>query len=404
MTGNFVSTMCVLLAAAILCGMAKAPAPVPAEPETVMQLTRDNTDFALRLYNRLAAEEGNLFLSPHSISTALAMTWAGARGDTAREMATALGFTLDQKRLHPAFAGLEAELERARRESGVTLATANALWPQQGFDFARQFLDMVEANYDAELRTLDFVRETEKARLTINGWVEEQTADRIKDLIQPGVLGPATRLVLTNAIYFKGLWKHPFKEKLTRDQSFTLAGGHRVDVPMMRIREDFGYGEADGLQLLRLPYGEGGLAMVILLPEAGGLSALEAKLDHARLGEWLAGLMIEEVDVHLPRFRFTMEFQLNAALTALGMKTAFGERADFSGMSKEPLFLSAVIHKAFVEVNEEGTEAAAATAGVVAMTAMPRPPKVFRADRPFIFMILGGGDEILFMGRTADPR
>lgn len=376
----------------------------PEEP--TMQLARDNTDFALRLYHQLGREEGNLFFSPHSISTALAMTWAGARGNTEREMALALSFTLGQDRLHPAFAGLVTELERAREQSGARLNTANALWPQQGFDFAKPFIDTVQANYDAELRPLDFAEATEEARRTINGWVEEKTENRIKELIKPGILNSYTRLVLTNAIYFKGQWQKTFDEKLTRDLPFTLASGMKVEAPMMRIEDNFQYGEADGLQLLRLVYGKGGLSMVILLPEEpGGLPALEHRLNPGQLAGWLANMRRQKVDVSLPRFRVETKYSLNQALAALGMKEAFKPTADFSAMDpKKRLFLSAVIHQAFVEVNEEGTEAAAATGAVMQVTSMPMPPKVFRVNHPFIFMITGPNDEILFMGRIEDPR
>lgn len=390
-----------------LFSAAQAPAGLqPSAEDSVMQLSRDNTDFALRLYHQLGQTKGNLFFSPHSISTALAMTWAGTRGATETEMAAALGFTLGQEQLHPAFAGLAARLERAREQSGAKLSTANALWPQQGFDFAKPFLDTVQANYDAELRPLDFAGATEEARRTINGWVEERTEDLIKELIKPGVLNSATRLVLTNAIYFKGQWQETFDEKRTRNLPFTLASGTKVEAPLMRNEDNFQYGEADGLNLLRLQYGKGGLSMVVLLPaDHGGLPTLEGKLNTAQLEDWLTNMRRQKVDVSLPRFRVETKYELNEALAVLGMKEAFKPTADFSGMDPEKrLFLSAVIHQAFVEVNEEGTEAAAATGAVMQVTSMPMPPKVFRADHPFIFMIMGPNDEILFMGRVEDPR
>jgi serpin B len=395
-------TICLGLGSATQARAETAP---PTE-ESAMQLVRDNTDFALRLYSQLGREEGNIFFSPHSISTALAMTWAGARGDTETELARALGFTLGQKHLHPAFAALAAGLERAGEESEVILRTANALWPQQGFDFAEPFIATVQANYDAELRPLDFAGAAEQSRRAINQWVEEKTEDRIRELIKPGVLNSATRMVLTNAIYFKGRWSEPFNEEVTRDQPFTLPSGSTVDVPLMHLEEDFQYGEAEGLQLLRLEYGEGGLAMVVLLPgEPGGLPALESRLSTGQLNDWLNDMRRQNVDVYLPRWKAESQFQLNQALAALGMKQAFTTAADFSGMDpKKRLFLSAVIHQAFVEVNEEGTEAAAATGAVMALTAMPMEPKVFRADHPFIYMIMGPNDEILFMGRVVDPR
>lgn len=405
--GPIIHIIALLASLGCLCCAAQAPAGLVQAPEVLsMQLARDNTDFALRLYQKLGQGEGNVFFSPHSISTVLAMTWAGARGETEKEMATALGFTLGQDRLHPAFASQMAELERARVESGVALHMANALWPQQGFELARPFLETVRTHYDTELHPLDFVEATEESRQTINRWVEKQTEDRIKELIKPGVLNALTRLVLTNAIYFKGAWQYPFDEKLTSVLPFSVSGGTTVDVPTMRLKERFQYGEATGLQLLRMPYGKGGLSMVILLPDsAGGLPGLEARMNTGQLADWLISLRRSEVDLHLPRFRLDTKYQLGQTLAALGMEEAFKPTADFSGMDpKRRLFISAVIHQAFVEVNEEGTEAAAATGAVMQVTSMPMPPKVFRADHPFIFMIMGPNDEILFMGRVVDPR
>jgi serpin B len=400
-------TSAMLAGIVLLCCGVRVPAGLAPPPEeSTMQLARDNADFALRLYQQLGQGEGNVFFSPHSISTTLAMTWAGARGDTEKEMATALGFTLGQDRLHPAFASLAAELERAREESGVKLHTANALWPQQGFELAKPFLETVRTNYDTELQPLDFVEATEESRQAINRWVEKKTEDRIRELIKPGVLNALTRLVLTNAIYFKGDWQYPFDEKLTRALPFSVSGGTTADVPTMRLKERFQYGQATGLQLLRLPYGKGGLSMVILLPDTpGGLPGLEARLNTGQLADWLINLRRSEVDLHLPRFRLDTKYRLGQTLSALGMEEAFKPSADFSGMDpKRRLFLSAVIHQAFVEVNEEGTEAAAATGAVMQVTSMPMPPKVFKADHPFIFMIMGPNDEILFMGRIVDPR
>jgi len=398
-----------LLAGIVLLGGAPAPpaATAPAEPEidTVNELRKENTDFALRLYRGLAGGTGNLFCSPHSISTALAMTWAGARGETEREMAGALGFTMGQARTHAAFTELVKGLDRAAGSGGVTLRTANALWPQQGFEFAAPFLDTVRGHYDAELRSLDFAGATESARRTINDWVERKTEERIRELIKPGVLNAATRMVLTNAIYFKGKWKYTFDEKATRDQPFTLSSGERIKAPLMYLEEKVNYGESPGLQLLRLPYGDGPLSMVLLLPSAAdGLARLEQQLGADMLDRWLAGMGRRNVEIFIPRFRMERQFQLNQALAELGMKQAFSTAADFSGMADKRLFLSAVIHQAFVEVSEEGTEAAAATGAVMELTSMPVPPTVFRADHPFIFLIMGPEDEILFIGRVTDPR
>jgi serpin B len=373
-----------------------------------------NTEFAFDLYAKLKDDPeikedgGNLFFSPYSISTALAMTWAGARGMTEKQMAEVLHFTLPQAQLHKAFGALEKQLNEAGEEGRYELSVANALWGQAGLSFLEEFLELTEKSYGAGLKKVDFVTQTEQARRIINAWVEEKTKEKIKNLIKLGVLDPLTRLVLTNAIYFKGDWASRFDKKRTRDEPFKLKRREQVKVPMMHVKDKFKYWADDKLQVLQLPYKDEELSMVILLPnEVDGLAEMEKTLTSENLEKWLKGLRKQEVMVTLPKFKMTTDFELAEYLKKMGMPDAFRlPPADFAGMTGDKsLFISAVIHKAFVAVDEEGTEAAAATAVVMSRTSVPAPPKVFRADHPFIFIIKDNRSQsILFMGRVMNPE
>lgn len=386
---------------------------LPEDPRVVQNLqsvVKGNNAFALELYAKLKAQEGNLFLSPYSISTALAMTYAGARGNTAAQMAKVLHFELEEARLHRAFQKLINQLNAQGKKGGYQLSVANALWGQKGYGFLKEFLDLTRKHYGAGLHELDFVGATEAARKTINAWVEKETKAKIKDLIKPGVLDTTTRLVLTNAIYFKGDWASKFKEERTRPEPFHLGSGKSVDVPLMRQTEEFKYMEADGFQALELPYVGEHLSMVVLLPEkCDGLPALEKSLTRENLDKWLSQLRKQKVHVFVPKLKMTCEFSLGEGLQAMGMTDAFGGSADFSGMNgKKDLLISAVLHKAFVEVNEEGTEAAAATAVVMGLKAargtIPAAIPIFRADHPFLFLIRDTRSKsILFLGRVMNP-
>jgi serpin B len=400
-----------LLALMLLIGPSCAPRSdrPPAPPSAdVLTVAGDNNGFALDLYARLrTGQSDNLFLSPASLSTALAMTYAGARGQTAGQMAQVLHFSLPQETLHPAFGDLRRTWDANGQGQGYRLVVANRLWGQQGFHFLPGFLAVTRDRYGAELAQVDFARQTDQARERINAWVEEQTQGKIRDLIPPGVLDQMTRLVLTNAISFKGVWTEPFRKEATQVAPFHVTASQQADVPLMYRKDDFRYWAGDGLKVLELPYGQGDLAMLVLLPdEIGALSALEARLTADNLARWQSGLRKQEVRVHLPRFTLTSQFQLAEVLKAMGMTRAFtpGE-ADLTGMSSEgELFVSAVIHKAFVDVNEEGTEAAAATGIAVGATAAIRQPTVFRADHPFVFLIRDNRTgSILFLGRLVNP-
>jgi serpin B len=369
---------------------------------------RGNTAFALSLYQKLSSTEGNLFLSPFSISTALAMTFAGAQGNTAREMAAALHFSVEGEELHSAFAGLKRNLLEADGKGGVRLKVANALWPQQGYPFLPEYLALLERYYGTTATPVDYARTSEQARQTINQWVERETERKIKDLIPSGILGPLTRLVLTNGIYFKGDWASQFKKSATHDAPFHGTPGSSIKVPMMTQQHRFRYGERDDLQILELPYAGKELSLVVLLPRrVDGLRELEGALTAEGLADWTGRLRGQEVVVFLPRFKLISQFRVDAALQALGMVDAFSPgKADFAGMDGKPhwLYIGAVLHKAFVDVNEEGTEAAAATGVVVGITSARVQPPTFRADRPFLFLIRDNQTgSILFMGRVVDP-
>jgi len=370
-------------------------------------VVKGNTAFALELYAKLKEQQGNLFLSPFSISTALAMTYAGARGQTAAQMARVLHFELDSQRLHPTFRSLDHELRSGGKERGYELSVANALWAQKGYGFLKQFLDLTRANYGAGLREVDFARATETARRTINAWVEKETRDKIKELLKPGVLKPLTRLVLTNAIYFKGNWASQFDKKRTRNEPFTLLSGKRTQVPMMHQKAKFGYMETSSFHALELPYAGNELSMVVFLPRTvNGLPGFEKSFTAENLATSLSGLRRREVIVAMPRFKTTSEFALASVLKSMGMTDALSmPPADFSGMNgRRDLFIQAVVHKAYVDVNEEGTEAAAATGVVVGITSVRRR-LVFRADHPFLFLIRDKrSGSILFLGRVVDPR
>lgn len=382
------------------------------EPKTGRNaVVKGNNAFAFDLYAKLREKDGgNLFFSPMSISSAFGMCSAGARGETLKEMEKALHFDLEQDKLHPAYAELLKQLNGAGRKRSFQLTVANALWGQKDYGFRPEYLNLTKDNYGAGLHEVDFIGNANGARKTINQWVEKETKDKIKDLIPEGAVDDLTRLVLTNAIYFKASWAHQFSESSTKKESFKLPGGKKIDdVPLMRQNHDFRYYEGDTFQLLELPYEAHELSMLVLLPKkVDGLPELEKALTASKLEEWAGKMKIHDVDTTLPKFKFTSEFRLNDSLAQLGMKLAFTPNAaDFSGMATgQKLYISAALHKAFVDVHEKGTEAAAATGLVVGTTSLPppRPKAVFRADHPFVFAIRENSTgSVLFLGRVTNP-
>jgi serpin B len=381
----------------------------PESPDAVdaEHLVKGNAAFALDLYSVLRKQEGNLFFSPYSISTALAMTYGGARGDTREQMARALKFTLQESQLHGAFARLQAQLNTEQGKGEIELTVANALWAEKQYSFLEDFIQSTSENYGAPLNRVDFKNNPEETRTQINEWVEQKTNDKIKDLIQPGVLNPLTRLVLTNAIYFKGSWSRQFSERATREDQFWIAPDKAIMVPLMTQTDHFAYGENEHMQVLELPYVGNSLSMIVILPRTiDGLSAIETSLTVENLTDWAQmPTRKREIRVTLPKFTMTSEFNLGKILSAMGMPDAFTAQADFSGMTgNRDLYINAVIHKAFVDVNEKGTEAAAATAVAMQLLSYGTPPPEFRADHPFLFLIRHNPSEsILFLGRVADP-
>ena len=380
-------------------------------PADISSLTDGNGVFAFNLYKLLSKEEGNLFYSPYSISAALAMTYAGARGDTEKQMADTLQFYLSQNQLHPAFNSLDQELAsrgegaQGKDGEGFRLNIVNAIWGQKDYAFLTSFLDTLAENYGAGLRILDFVNETEPSRITINDWVSDETESRIKDLIPQGAISQMTRLVLTNAIYFNAAWQYPFEEGATSPGVFYLLNGEEVTVPMMEQQESFSYGEGDNYQVIELPYDGQELSMVIFLPDSGQFETFERVLEYQRVEDIIENLERREVRLTMPKFEFDTSFGLKKTLINVGMPAAFSASADFSGMTGEKdLFISDVIHKAFVSVDEAGTEAAAATAVIMELTAMPETPVEVTLDRPFIFLIRDiETGAILFVGRVMNP-
>jgi serpin B len=410
----------VVLLASVACtqsasGLVQSDRPrvtTPKVPETDLKgLVDGNNEFAFNLYQSLMKEEGNIFYSPYSISLALAMTYAGALGDTEQQMADTLRFKLSQDRLHPAFNGLDIELEsrgkgaQGKDEEGFRLHIVNAIWGQKDYHFIPAFLDVLAENYGAGLRTLDFANSPEESRLIINDWVSEQTEGRIEDLIPQGMIDILTRLVLTNAIYFNAAWDYPFNEKATEDGPFYLLDGSKIDVPMMSQAESFGYAEGNNYQAVELPYDGNELSMIVLVPNRGQFGVFEGSLNTSRVKAIIDDLKQKQVNLTMPKFEFESEFDLSETLAAMGMPIAFSTAADFSGMTGgRDLYISDVVHKAFVSVDEAGTEAAAATAVIMKLTAAPAEPVEMKVDRPFIFLIRDiQTDTILFLGRVVDP-
>ncbi len=411
----------ILLAVCVWAALLAPSAPVAAQggPETV---AASGNAFAFDLYQRLRADPSNLIYSPYSIAAALTMTYAGARGTTAQQMAGVLHISLPPDELHPAMAALHADLLAVEPadsgEEPLRLSIANAVWGQQGYPFRAEYLDLLDEYYGAGLRLLDFVAAPEPARQAINDWVSDETEQRIEDLLPPGSIDPDTRLVLTNAIYFKGAWASAFEDYLSLDGPFTLLDGSTVTVPMMGQTGYFGYAASDSaagasFQAVALPYQGGGAAMLILVPEvgapeAGGFDSFEASLDADVFQAALDSLESTNVALTMPRFETTAEFSLVETLAALGMPDAFAPaRADFSGMADPAggdLYVSEVVHKAFIAVDEAGTEAAAATGVVIGVTSAGPMPVELTIDRPFIYAIYDRATgAILFLGRVLDP-
>ncbi len=380
------------------------------------QLVAGNTAFAFDLYQAVRLPDGNLVYSPFSISIALAMTYGGARGDTASQMAEVLHFTLPEGQFHPAFNALDLDLA-ARPDQAANvdederfeLSIANSLWGQDGWPFLPEFLDLLAANYGAGMRLVDFENATETARRQINDWVSDQTHKRIRDIIPPGTLDPSTRLALANAIYFKATWEFEFDPNETADAPFYLLDGETVSVEMMGMEtgENYAYAAGDGWQAIALPYKGSLTEMVVIVPDAGNFEAFESTLTAEEYNDIVSALEPQDVILSMPKFTFETQYSLSDTLVQMGMPDAFDPfLADFSGMDgQQILYIGDVLHKAFIAVDEKGTEAAAATIVIMMAGALMPEGIVLTIDRPFFYVIRDvPTGTVLFMGRVVDPR
>jgi serpin B len=383
-----------------------AAAPVPATSTSTApdDVRTGQREFGIELYRRIGQAPGNVFLSPASISTALAMVYAGAEGETAAEMARALRY--------PAGSGFHGDMGALLRRlpveaEGRVLRIANALWVQQGFPLRPEYSQMVELHYGGEATPVDFVRAPDQAVATVNAWAEQKTAGRIKGLLVRDDINEMTRLILTNSVYFKGDWLSPFSANQTRKRPFLLPGGRSVPAAFMRQRGRFRVIRQPGFQALEAPYKGKELSMVLFVPERpDGLAEFERGLTGEKLGGWIDALMAEQpgdTEFVMPKLQLTTKASLVPPLKALGMRRAFDRNAaEFGAMAPPPrLFVSDVIHQTFLMVDEKGTEAAAVTAALMEQESMPME---FHADRPFFFLIRDNrSGAILFRGRISDP-
>ena len=371
----------------------------------IREMVDGNTTFALSLYNQLKTGEANLCFSPLSLSMALSMTYEGARGNTAKEMAAVMHLPRDQETVRHASRTLLKHIHSLGKQGDIVVHMANRIWPREGYAFLSDYWDTLKTYYLSDIETVDYAHPLEAAT-DINRWVGEKTANRIEDLVRPGALTPTTRLVVTNAVYFQGNWQTAFDQARTITAPFTTPSGRIVPVPMMHLKGDFNYTENDRLRALALPYAGNTLSMILLLPKrAPDFRYLENALSTANLKTCFSKLAGQKVNVAIPRFTMDAGINVSHLLTNMGMEDAFTKKADFSGMDgSKKLYLDSVLHKAHIDVNEKGTEAAAASAVIVAQkTSVERIP-IFRADHPFIFLIRENTrGSILFLGRVMNP-
>lgn len=386
-----------------------------ATDDEIAELVAGDSEFAFDLFRSVAAEGGNTFLSPYSIVAALTMTYAGARGTTAEEMADVLRFGVDGDRIHVVRNELDLRIAQVPEplpeddREPLAIEIANSLWGQYDYPFLEEFLTTLAESYDAGMNLVDFRNAAEEARITINDWVEENTAGRIEDLIPEGVINSLTRLVLVNAIWFKASWADQFEPEATVDGAFVTLDGTETTVPFMNGTARRGYLLGDGYELLRLPYA-GDASMIVILPDEGRFDDIVGQLDGGFVADALADISSREVDLAFPKFEFTSEFSLSGVLAELGMSEAFvapteDRGADFTGITEErELFIQEIMHQAFVKVDETGTEAAAATAVIIGLTSVEDPPVRVEVNRPFVFLIEHSSTgEILFLGQVTNP-
>lgn len=386
-----------------------------ADALNVETMVQDNCHFGLELYRKLgAAESGNIFLSPFSVSNSLAIVYAGARGSTKDQMARTLKFSTNRDEVVQAFGTINSSLNQLKTLGNIRMDTANSIWPQKGYDIAPKFLELVQRSYGEAIIPIDYEKNPEEALQTINQWIAQKTRETIKEMIPQGSLDNATRLVIASAIHFKGDWRRSFNLEMTKDMDFFLASDKSVRTPMMTQISEFKYAETESLQILEMPYVGNELSMLVVLPrEINGVKAVEDFLSGENLKKLQRKMSPTKVLIHIPKFKINSTFFLAETLTSMGMKDAFIKaKANFSGIAESkdnPLYLSTVIHKAFAEITEEGTEASAATVGeMVSMGILPADPPEplhkFRADHPFMFLIQENKTgSLLFIGRVIDP-
>ena len=405
--------VCLLVTAAIASVGLELPSGAAESPE--IRLARGNTTFACDFYQQSRGGDGNVVFSPYSLSSALAMTYTGARGQTATEMAATLHLNLPQADVPAVFAALNRRLATNGASKKVKLSVANSLWCQRDYTFTKQFQSVCREKFSAEIAPVDFQHATEAARIQINQWIAARTANMIREMLAPGNVSPTAKLILCNAIYFKGAWESPFQKEFTQTEDFFIKPDRKVRAPLMHRDASIRSIQFKTFDMFELSYSGRELSMVVLLPKAkDGLPRVEAQLSGTNLTTWLARLdraANSRALIWLPKWKFEMKLEPVKSMEALGMKSAFTPAADFSGMTgKRDLQLSGVIHRAVVEVSEAGTEAAAATVVNVAPTPIPGqykpppPPPSFRADHPFIFLIRENRTgNILFLGRVTNP-
>ncbi|MDD4300483.1 MAG: serpin family protein [Methanomicrobium sp.] len=423
------AALAVVIFCAVFAGCTGSPdaggetaAPTPVQTSVVPVTTEESAyavadatnNFAFSLYKTLNDENSvdtNLFYSPFSISSAFALVYEGAKGQTADEINSVFFFPESIETLRNGFMEINKGINAG--DSEYNLSVANALWAEKTYPFLDSYINAANDYYSAKTVNLDFINSPEKSRFIINEWAEEKTGEKIANLIPEGMINPLTRLVITNAVYFKGEWVKQFDINETKEALFTTASGKSVKTELMQRTDKnavFGYAETDSIQVLKMNYdSEGGkkLSMVVLLPKENSLSKADEYLTAEKFSSLVNSLESEQVEVFIPKFKLETEYLLSEILYKMGMPLAFSDNADLSGMDgTQNLFISDVVHKAYVDVNEQGTEAAAATAVLVQLKSMTKEPvAVFYADHPFIFVILD--DEtgnIIFMGRICNPE
>jgi serpin B len=374
--------------------------------QTVKDVVKGNNEFTFSLYDQINDKEENVFFSPYSVTSALAMTYNGARGKTMNEMSEVLNFSKDLNALSQNYSKLNNHITGLSSKK-IQLDIANSIWGQQGVGFEKEFLELNKKYYGAGIRQVNFKENYKEIRKQINKWVEEKTNEKIKDLIKPNVLDRMTRMVLVNAIYFNGKWENPFKEEDTFKDKFYIYSKCETQTEFMYQELSLKYHEDDIAQVVEIPYSGKSLSMMVILPkERYGMEKLENYLDAELYENYNKSLSKYKVKLTFPKFEIKDEYELNDPLKDMGMKSAFGEGADFSGMTgSKDLFINNVVHKTYVKVNEEGTEAAAATGVVMRKTSAIMEVKEFKANHPFIFVIKDNkNDTILFMGRIMNPE